>query len=110
MVADGISPNIVRIDGGMAVNNWFCQFLADILDIVVERPQMIETTVRGAAYLALKGAAAIDEFDDIAQVWSLDRRFESRMPEGVRRELVDGWKGCIVKALSFDEGASSAPE
>ena len=110
MVADGILPNIVRIDGGMAANNWFCQFLTDILDIVVERPQVIETTARGAAYLALKGAAILDKFEDIAQVWSLDRRFESRMPEGDRRELVDGWKGCIEKALSFDERASSAAD
>ena len=110
MSVDGISPNIIRIDGGMAANNWFCQFLADILNIVVERPQVVETTVCGAAYLASKGAGLLSNFDDVAQLWCLDRRFESGMPEADRSELIEGWKGCIKRALSFDETVPLVPK
>ena len=56
MTDDGISPGIIRVDGGMASNNWFIQFLADVLNIPVERPKNIESTVLGVAYLAALSA------------------------------------------------------
>ena len=46
------SPTAVRVDGGMVANDWICQFLADMLNLPVERPKVIETTALGAAYLA----------------------------------------------------------
>ena len=49
---DGIVPTRLRVDGGMVQNNWLCKFLADLLDIIVERPVVTETTALGAAYLA----------------------------------------------------------
>ena len=51
MSGDGARPSELRADGGMAANSWLCQFLADILDMPVERPQNLETTALGAAFL-----------------------------------------------------------
>ncbi|HEY9567329.1 MAG TPA: glycerol kinase GlpK, partial [Thalassobaculum sp.] len=74
MAEDGVKPGILRVDGGMAANDWLMQFLADVLTIPVERPRVTETTALGAAALAALQAGIHGSLDDVAKSWVLDRR------------------------------------
>ena len=60
LAGDGCAIEALRIDGGMVQNDWLCQFLADLLDVTVQRPRVIETTALGAAMLAGVGAGVYD--------------------------------------------------
>lgn len=97
MSEDGISPSVIRVDGGMVSNVWFLQFLADILDIPVERPVNVESTVLGAAFLAALQAGIIASIDEIATVWRSDRVFEPDMDSGRRRALLEGWDEAVKR-------------
>lgn len=97
MADDGISPSVIRVDGGMVANNWFLQFLADILNITVERPVNIESTVLGAAYLAAYKAGIITNRDQIAQYWQCESQFNPVMSQGQRERLLDGWKSAVER-------------
>ena len=90
----------LRVDGGMVVNDWLCQFLADILDRPVERPAVVETTALGAAYLAGLAAGVYESLDAVASAWRLERRFEPRMPPGDRQRLLDGWRRAMARVRS----------
>ncbi len=83
---------VLRVDGGMVANDWLLQFLADILDVPVERPVIQETTAFGAACLAGLGAGKITSLDAIGANWRLDRRFEPRMGAAARGALLDRWR------------------
>jgi glycerol kinase len=91
-------PQGIRIDGGMAANDWFCQFLADILEAPVERPAQLETTALGAAYLAGLASGVWSDLDAIAQSWSAQARFEPRMPGPRRTRLLAGWEQALRRA------------
>ncbi|MBT8099660.1 MAG: glycerol kinase GlpK, partial [Gammaproteobacteria bacterium] len=95
MSDDGISPKVIRVDGGMVANNWFLQFLADVLDIPVERPANVESTVLGAAYLAAYQSGVLGSVDDIANLWSSERVFEPRMSSDQRAGLLEGWAAAV---------------
>ncbi len=95
-VATGLAT--LRVDGGMVVNDWLCQFLADMLDRPVERPAVIETTALGAAYLAGLAAGVYGSLDDVAAAWRLERRFEPAMAAGERQKLLDGWRRAVARA------------
>lgn len=95
MSDDGISPSVLRVDGGMVANDWFLQFLADILDVVVERPRNVESTVLGAAFLAAYQAGIVKSRDHISDVWERDARFESIMSQDQRMHLLEGWKSAV---------------
>lgn len=95
MSQDGISPSVIRVDGGMVSNDWFLQFLADMLGIPVERPVNVESTVLGAAFLAALQAGIIAGIDEIATVWQSDRVFEPTMAEDRRRALLAGWDEAV---------------
>jgi glycerol kinase len=97
---DGIAPEIIRVDGGMVANNWFLQFLADILGITVERPRNIESTVLGAAYVAALSAGLIDSPADIGRLWQRERVFEPAMDEARRKRLYDGWLDAVSRIRS----------
>ncbi|HET6628298.1 MAG TPA: glycerol kinase GlpK [Woeseiaceae bacterium] len=97
MAEDGMSPKVVRVDGGMAANGWLLQFLADILDVTVERPRNIESTVTGAAALAGLQSGMLDSPDDVADLWRCDAAFEPRMDEPLRHSLCDGWRNAIAR-------------
>jgi glycerol kinase len=84
----------------MVVNDWLCQFLADILDRPVERPAVVETTALGAAYLAGLAAGVYESLDAVASAWRLERRFEPRMPPGDRQRLLDGWRRAVARVRS----------
>lgn len=97
-----LPASTLRVDGGMVANDWFCQFLADVLGVAVERPQVIETTALGAAYLAGLGAGVYGGLDDIAHAWRCERRFEPQMDASRRDALYDGWKKAVARVRSGD--------
>ena len=94
---DGLAPTRLRVDGGMVQNNWMCQFLTDLLDIVVERPQQTETTALGAAYLAGLQVGIFDSVDDIARRWQADREFDPSMKNNARNLLLADWHEAVIK-------------
>ena len=101
MTADGAPlPPTLRVDGGMSVNNWCMQFLADILDIPVERPRVTETTALGAAYLAGLGSGFFASPAQISQHWQCDRRFEPAMDPDHRQILYAGWQDAVSRTLT----------
>jgi len=101
MVADGAhNARTIRVDGGMAANDWFCQFLADMLGAKVERPANIETTVAGAAFLAGLAVGVWDELEDVAAAWKEDRIFEPAMKKGQRKALRAGWQDALARSGS----------
>jgi glycerol kinase len=101
MARDGATAkSAMRIDGGMAANAWLCQFLADILDVPVERPENLETTALGAAFLAGLTTNVWSDLDDLARTWACEHRFEPQMDPRRRSELVSAWKAAVAKTLS----------
>ena len=101
MNADGARDlRQVRVDGGMAANDWFCQFLADMLDTDVARPANIETTAAGAAFLAGMTAGMWSGTDDIAATWRADRIFKPEMTAEKRAALNAGWQDAVARTLS----------
>ncbi|MGB5629945.1 MAG: glycerol kinase GlpK [Woeseiaceae bacterium] len=95
MSEDGIKPSVIRVDGGMVGNNWFLQFLADVLNVPVERPDNVESTVLGAAYLAGAQAGVVGSIDDIKTLWQRDRLFEPAMQATQRERLLEGWNDAV---------------
>ncbi|MBO6782283.1 MAG: glycerol kinase GlpK [Alphaproteobacteria bacterium] len=101
MTADrGARPDTIRVDGGMAANDWLMQFLADILDTAVERPQITETTALGAAWLAGLGCGLFASLEDISALWTRDRGFSPGMDGNTRDRLLAGWKDAVSRTLS----------
>jgi glycerol kinase len=101
---DGVRLSGFKVDGGMAVNDWTMQFLADILGLKVERPQVTETTALGAASLAGLKAGLFRSLDDIQAAWRRDRLFEPAMKPTRRKALVAGWRKAVGRVLSRGAG------
>ena len=96
MEADGAqSTAALRVDGGMVINNWVVQELANILGVTVDRPQVTETTALGAAYLAGLQLGIFKNLDDIATHWACERTFAPEMAETQRDALYEGWLDAI---------------
>jgi glycerol kinase len=85
----------LRVDGGMVANNWVCQFLADILEVPVERPAVTETTALGAAFLAGLEVGLYPSLAALAATWRCERRFEPRMAAAERQALYAGWLDAV---------------
>jgi glycerol kinase len=94
---DGLTPTRLRVDGGMVQNNWLCQFLADLLGIVVERPAQTETTALGAAYLAGLQVGLFNSLDDITAHWQVDQEFDPAMENNARNLLLADWHEAVIK-------------
>jgi glycerol kinase len=90
----------LRVDGGMAVNDWAMQFLADVLALPVERPAVTETTALGAAALAGLQAGIFRSLDDIAAAWGREWRFEPAMKPAERGKLLRGWREAVGRVLT----------
>jgi glycerol kinase len=88
----------MRVDGGMAANDWFCQFLADMLDAPVERPAELESTARGAAFLAGLATGLLQGTADITRAWACARTFEPGISGARRAALLDGWADALRRA------------
>ncbi len=106
MADDGVTPTRVRVDGGMVQNNWLCQFLADILNIPVQRPVQTETTALGAAYLAGLQCGVYKNHDDLIANWKVDREFTPSMDSEVRDQLLAGWKTAVAGVIHQTEQTS----
>ncbi|RLA26209.1 MAG: glycerol kinase [Gammaproteobacteria bacterium] len=97
MSDDGVEPGIIRVDGGMVANNWFLQFLADMLNIPVERPKNVESTVLGAAYLAGLQSGVFSSIEQIADLWSREAVFAPKMDASDRAGLYAGWQDAVQR-------------
>tara|TARA_Y100000817_G_C16702036_1_gene475307 strand:- start:109 stop:777 length:669 start_codon:yes stop_codon:yes gene_type:complete len=100
MRKDGLKPNVVKIDGGMVENNWFNQFLSNILGLKVFRPKVYETTALGVALIAGYGCGIFRSISDIKKKWKLERKFRPKMTNKHRLKLLNGWSQAIRKTLS----------
>ena len=100
----GERPEAIRIDGGMAANDWFAQFLADTIGVPVDRPKVTETTALGAGFLAGLGVGCYASTDQISEFWALDRRFEPAMGAERREENLAGWQRAL-RRCQLDDGA-----
>lgn len=109
MERDGLSASVLRVDGGMAANNWLLQFLADMLALRVDRPHSIESTALGAIYLAGLQAGCFESLEDIAQHWQCDRRFQPQMPEEERNRRYTAWMDAVHRVRS-EQSESKQPE
>lgn len=100
MEIDGVRPTSLRVDGGMAANGWFLQFLADILDARVDCPQVIETTAQGVAFLAGLHTGVFTSLDHIQQTWSLGESYQPRMSKSERDKFYAGWQKSVLRVRS----------
>ena len=98
MVADGAArPTALRVDGGMVVNNWLTQALADTLGVAVDRPVVTETTALGAAYLAGLQAGVFGSLEEIGSHWQCDRHFRPVLDEPTRQSRYAGWRKAVAR-------------
>lgn len=101
MAEDGADfPSQLRVDGGMVVNNWLSQSLADLLQTTVDRPANVETTALGAAYLAGLQIGVFDSLEQIAEHWRLEHRFEPKLEKGKADKIFESWEQELKKVLS----------
>ena len=98
------AQTVLRVDGGMVASDWTMQRLADILDAPVDRPTNLETTAKGAAYLAGLRAGLYPGPDTFAQNWALERRFEPAMDDAVRTRRCDLWRNAVSSTLAMKFG------
>lgn len=96
----GGRDTVLRVDGGMVASDWTMQRLADILDAPVDRPQVLETTALGAAYLAGLQAGVCPPPDVVAGRWALERRFVPTMDRGRREARRALWRDAVSRTLS----------
>ncbi len=101
MQNDGAVPTILRVDGGMVVNNWLTQHLADVLQLPVDRPEVIETTALGVAYLAGLKAGVFQDLSELSQRWQLERRFEPEMEPDRAQKLYEGWQAAVARVRTI---------
>jgi len=100
MKHDGLKPKLVKVDGGMVMNNWFSQFLSDVVDIKILRPKVQETTALGAAFMAGLQIGVYKSLKDISKNWHLDKNFTPIIKSKERNKLVKGWSAAIKKTLT----------
>ncbi|MEK6807116.1 MAG: glycerol kinase GlpK [Pseudomonadota bacterium] len=100
MSADAVAPTELRVDGGMVVNDWLTQFLSDVLKIPAVRPQTVETTALGAAFLAGLHAGVYSSLDEISKLWQTERRFSPSMPIADADALYAGWRDAVARVRS----------
>lgn len=91
---------VLRVDGGMVASNWTMQYLADILDAPVDRPQILETTALGAAWLAGSKAGVWPDMQGFAKTWKLDHKFTPAMDADTRAQKYAGWQDAVKRTLS----------
>ncbi|MFD1881830.1 glycerol kinase GlpK [Paracoccus pacificus] len=92
---------VLRVDGGMSASDPTMQFLADILGAPVDRPKAVETTAKGAAWLAGMRAGICPGAEEYAASWALDRRFEPKLPEAEREARYARWTKAVQATMSL---------
>ena len=99
MKKDGLKPSVIKVDGGMANNYWFIQFLTDILNIKALKPKVYETTSLGAAVMAGYYIGVYKSLSDITRNWKFDKKFVPKIVHKNRLKLLNGWHRAIRKTL-----------
>lgn len=89
----------LRVDGGASVNDLLMQFQADLLGIPVVRPQVVETTALGAAYLAGLACGVYRSLDELGALWQVERRFEPTLPRERAAELMGRWEQAVRQVM-----------
>ncbi|NCT40499.1 MAG: glycerol kinase GlpK [Alphaproteobacteria bacterium] len=103
MEADGgVKPDVIRADGGLVANGFMCQFLADMLNMDIEIPAVVETTAWGAACLAGLSVGVFDSLDDVRDAWHADRHYEPAMHDDERARLYAGWQTAVSMLTRID--------
>ena len=99
MKNDGLKPKLIKVDGGMVKNNWFSQFLSNVINIEVDRSRVSETTALGAAFMAGLKIGVFKSLNDISKKWKVDKRFYPKIKSAERTKLLNGWSQAIRKTL-----------
>lgn len=99
----GLKLESLKVDGGACANNILMQFQADILGAEVERPEVIESTAMGAAYLAAIQIGMWQK-DDIVKNRRIEKSFKPKMDESARSILYDGWKKAVKRTMGWAKG------
>jgi glycerol kinase len=98
----GIRVTELRVDGGAVRNNFLMQFQADLLDLPVLRPRVIESTARGAAFLAGLATGYWPDIEALRHSFDLDREFTPDMHEELREQMYSGWKRAVERASDWE--------
>ncbi len=96
----GMGDTTLRVDGGMVASNWTMQFLADILNAPVDRPEVLETTAVGAAYLAGLYEGIFPSPDEFSDTWRRECRFAPSLDEDIRIRKYKGWQDAVSRTLT----------
>ena len=99
MKNDGLKPSLIKVDGGMVKNKWFCQFLSNVINTKVIRPKVQETTALGAAFMAGLKIGVYKSLSDISKNWKIDQKFTPKISKRSRTNLLKGWEQAIRKTL-----------
>jgi glycerol kinase len=100
MRKDGSKTKIVKVDGGMVSNNWFAQFLSDILNINILRPVVEETTALGVAFFSGYKVGEFKSLNEIKYKWKKNAIFKPKISQKLRNNLLHGWQQAIRKTLA----------
>ena len=99
MSADSDRPlTALKVDGGAAANNLLMQFQADLLGVELIRPEHLETTALGAAFLAGLAVGLWADLDTVRKTWLESARFQRRMDRSRVNELIEGWQAAVARA------------
>ena len=102
MKADsGIALSALKVDGGASVNNFLMQTQADMIDAPVNRPQCVETTAMGAAYLAGLAVGYWASKEEVLENWSIDKTFVPVIGEEKRDMMIKGWNKAVKYAYGW---------
>ncbi|UWQ17977.1 glycerol kinase GlpK [Jannaschia sp. M317] len=96
----GLGDTVLRVDGGMSASDWAMQFLSDILGAPVDRPEVLETTALGVAWLAGMQAGVYPGPEEFAKGWALQQQFAPTMPEADRETRYTGWQDAVRRTLT----------
>ena len=100
MSEDGISPKMLRVDGGMTDNDWLMQFLSNILDISVEVPKISETTALGVAMMAALTDGKYSTLEELSNLWSSNKSYIPKIDKSERDNLLKNWDYYVTKTLT----------
>ena len=100
MKKDGLSPKVIKIDGGMVKNNWLSQFLSDVLNISIYRSVEEDATALGAAYMAGLKVGVYKSLNVISKNWKFNKKFTPKINEKFRKEIINGWLKSVDRTIN----------
>ena len=95
------APGRIHVTGGASANDLLMGFQADLLDVPLVRPEVVETTALGAAFAAGLAVAYWSSMDDLRKYWSVDKTWESTMDADQRQRLISGWKKAVTRTFDW---------